>query len=124
MISSLEKTMHQVRSSRGADVDVETRKESREALDEDIDDATALLRTAKRSGVDASRLIGKVEAAQKLLGKDSLVVVDSLSNNGSVVNHRPNSPEPRHPASRPKVPGLDRWISIEGTTTTTAFEVR
>ena len=66
MISSLEKTMHVVRSDRGADVDVETRKKSREALVEDIDDATALLRTAKRSGVDASRLIGKVEVRSSL----------------------------------------------------------
>ena len=99
MISSLEKTMHRLRSSRGADIDVETRKKSREDLYEDIADATALLRTAKRTGIDATRLIGKVDAAQKLLGKEDLVVVDTLSDNGSVVDHRPDAPEPRHPAS-------------------------
>ena len=66
--------MHAVRSARGADHNVEARKKARADLDEDIDDATALLRTAKRSGVDASRLVGKVEAAQKLLGKDSCLI--------------------------------------------------
>ena len=61
MISSLEKSMHRVRSSRGADVDVETRKKSWEALDEDIDHATDLLRMAKRLGLDSSRLIGMIK---------------------------------------------------------------
>lgn len=102
MVSSIDRCMHVVRSARGADVDVETRKKSREDLEEDIADATAVLRMARRSGVDVSRLVGKVDAAQKLLGKDDLIVVDSLSNNGSVVNHRPNSLEPRHPASPPQ----------------------
>ena len=110
MISSLEKTMHRLRSSRGADIDVETRKKSREDLYEDIADATALLRTAKRTGIDATRLIGKVDAAQKLLGKEDLVVVDTLSDDGSVDNQRPNSPEPRHPASPPPPPSQSTRI--------------
>ena len=99
MVSSIDRCMHVVRSARGADVDVEARKKSREALEEDIADATALLRTARRTGIDATRLIGKIDAAQKLLGKEGLVVVDTLSDNGSVVDHRPDAPEPRHPAS-------------------------
>merc|ERR1712015_199340 len=95
MVSSIDRCMHVMRSARGADV--EARKKSREALEEDIADATALLRTARRTGIDATRLIGKVDAAQKLLGKEGLIVVDTLSDNGSVVNHRPDAPEPRHP---------------------------
>jgi len=96
--------MHVLRSARGADVDVETREKSRAALAEDIDDATALLRTARRSGVDASRLVGKIDAAQKLLGKDTLVVVDSLSDDGSHLSRRPTTPEPRCPESPPPPP--------------------
>merc|ERR1712015_328773 len=102
MVSSIDRCMQVLRGARGADVDVETRGKARDALVEDVDDASAMLRTAKRSGVDASRLVGKIEAAQKLLGKDSLVVVDSLSDNGSGLNQHPNTPEPRHPASPPQ----------------------
>ena len=104
MVSSIDRCMQVLRGARGADVDVEARKKSRDALVEDIDDATALLRTAKRSGVDASRLVGKIETAQKLLGKDGLVVADSLSNDGSDHSQHPNTPEPRHPGSPPPPP--------------------
>ena len=101
MISSLDKSMHQVRSARGADGNVEAREKARAALDEDIADATALLRTARRSGVDASRLIGKIEAAEKLLKKEHHSIEDASSGNDSVYN-RPNIPEPRHPNSPPR----------------------
>ena len=74
MVASLEKNMHVVRSTRGANRDVEAQKKARDDLEEDVTDATAVLRMARRSGVDPSRLVGKVEAAQKLLGKDSCLI--------------------------------------------------
>ena len=86
MISSLDKSMHQVRSARGADGNVEAREKARAALDEDIADATALLRTARRSGVNASRLIGKIEATEKLLKKEHHSIEDASSGNDSVYN--------------------------------------
>ena len=73
MISSLDKTMHVVRSARGADRNDEAREKARADLDEDVTDATAVLRMAKRSGVDSSRLVGKVEAAQSCSVKMSLL---------------------------------------------------
>ena len=101
MVSSLEKTMHQVRSSRGANSDVEAREKAHAALEEDVADAAALLRVAERMGVDSSRLSGKVEAAKKLLGKHLLIEV-ATSGNGSVTSHHPNTPESHYPESPPQ----------------------
>ena len=89
MVSSIDRNMHQVRSNRGADVNVDAQKKSLESLVEDIADAAAMLRMAKRSGVDATRLIEKIEVAKKLLNKES-----SQSGNDRVA---PNLPEARVP---------------------------
>ena len=99
MVASLERCMHRVRSARGAGCDAESRSKARSSLEEDVADASGLLRVAKRTGLDTSRLTDKLDAAQKLLGQANLVVVDTLSDDGSRVDNRPNSPEPRHPAS-------------------------
>ena len=80
-MASLEKSMHQVRSARGADRNVDARKKARAALDEDVADATAVVRMARRTGDDSSRLIGKVDAAKKLLGKEENLVEDDISGN-------------------------------------------
>ena len=102
MVSSLDKVMHQVRSARGADCDVEARKKARAALDEDIADATALLRVAKRTGVDSTRLSEKLEAARKLMGKDGLQIEAVSTGNGSVTSNLPGTQEPRLPENPPQ----------------------
>ena len=69
MVASIEKTMQCARSVRGPDVEVERREKARADLEDDVADASALLRIAARTGVDSSRLSGKLEAAKKLLAK-------------------------------------------------------
>ena len=97
MVASLEKTMQQLRSCRGADVSAESRVKTRRDLEEDVADAAALLRVATRSGVDSSRLSGKLEAARKLLGKESQLAVDNAPGNGSVTLNLPVAQTPPRP---------------------------
>ena len=56
MSASVEKSMQRVRSSRGAEIDADDRKKVREDLVEDVTDANALIRVAKRTKVDHTRL--------------------------------------------------------------------
>jgi len=99
MIASLEKSMQQIRSCRGPEVDVERRRKARSDLEEDVIDATGVLRMAKRSGVDSSRLAEKVEAARKLMEKEDSAAGTAAAGNDSVAPNTPVSREPRHPAS-------------------------
>ena len=69
MVASIEKTMQQLRSARGADRDVDARKKAYADLEEDLADAAGALRMSKRSGVDSTRLSEKIIAAKALLTK-------------------------------------------------------
>ena len=69
MVASIEKTMQQLRSTRGAGRDVEARKKAYTDLEEDLADAAGALRMSKRSGVDSTRLSEKIIAAKALLTK-------------------------------------------------------
>ena len=55
------------RSGFNSDIGVEVRKNVRAELEEDVADAKALLRMAKRSGMESSRLSEKIDAARLLL---------------------------------------------------------
>ena len=98
MVASIEKSMQQLRSLRGSDVDVERRRKALSDLEEDVTDATALLRVTLRSGVDSSRLSGKLDAAKKLSERESQSFKDGATGNDSVPPNPPDAPASSPPA--------------------------
>ena len=108
MVAGIERAMQSFRSARGAGSSVELAKACA-GLEKEVIDAKAMTILAKRSGVDAIRLEGKIIAAKKLLdGTASATGNDDVGDRNSVRESERSfvtrSDAFDSPASRPEPP--------------------